>query len=318
MRILITIASLLALNGFGQQLPVYSTYVHNPFVLNPAVTGYGMFTDFALQGKRQWTGYDDGPFNQILTVHSSINEKPLGVGGSVFNDRQGILNHSGFSTSTAYHLPVGAEAKLGVGVEGSFSFYSLKMDAIDVEDAGDPLLSSNPRSGIVPDLSVGMLLHRGDYMLGVSAQNILTRRADFTGYGLSNLMHVNIFGVLHTQLHDKLEMSPSIYVGLLDPFPAFIDGRITFNYQEKFIFETGYKSNQNLVIGAGIELAENLRFIYNYDWVLSSLRSFSDNSHEIALTYDFYYNPMYKGSKRRYKWIRRIPKPSLDKKLQDL
>ena len=99
MRILIAIAFMvictISLPSIGQQLPVHSSWQHNPYLLNPAVTGYDMFMDFSLQGKKQWAGFKDGPLNQELSLHSSINELALGVGGHFFNDQLGTIKRSG-------------------------------------------------------------------------------------------------------------------------------------------------------------------------------------------------------------------------------
>ncbi len=52
---------LIPLRGFGQQLPVYSQYMMNKFLINPAVAGSEGYTAFNLTSRKQWLGIKDAP-----------------------------------------------------------------------------------------------------------------------------------------------------------------------------------------------------------------------------------------------------------------
>lgn len=311
MRLLIAIAFMvictISLPSIGQQLPVHSSWQHNPYLLNPAVTGYDMFMDFSLQGKKQWAGYKDGPLNQELSLHSSINELALGVGGHFFNDQLGTIKRSGFAVSSAYHLKLGEETKLGFGMEGSFSFYSINQDKLNLRDPNDNLLQSGFKTGLVPDVSAGLLLHRYDYMIGVSVQNILSASGDLgQNYFISDIAHYNVFATYWFSFNDKWSMMPSAQLSYIDGFDVFGDFKVSTYYNEKFILDFGGKTNGDIVLGMGMEVIDYLRVHYIADLVTSPMRSAGGSSHEILLSYDFYYNPLYKGSKRRYKWIDKV------------
>ena len=47
--------------GYGQQLPVYSQYMMNKFLINPAVAGSEGYTAFNLTSRKQWLGIKDAP-----------------------------------------------------------------------------------------------------------------------------------------------------------------------------------------------------------------------------------------------------------------
>ena len=305
MRGLIVIALVLyaaAMNA--QQLPVYSGYVHNPYVLNPAVTGYDNYMDFSLHVKKQWVGLENAPFNQILTVHSSINQSNIGFGGGVYNDQLGTIRNQGFLFSGAYHLPVGESARLGMGISGSFNYYRIDQSKLIVQDQQDLLLTVNPNTGLVPDFSFGWLLHRDDYYFGVSFQNVLETSKPIGSLALSNLRHVNVMGQWFTQVSDAIGLAPAAYISYVQGFPLFADFRIVADYYQIFDFEIGIKSTKDLVFGVGMEVIEDLRINYIYDLVLGGIGG-NAGSHELVLSYNFYYNPAYKRSKPRYKWIRK-------------
>lgn len=315
MRIIVGVI-LICISGFsfGQQLPVFSQWQNNLYTINPAIAGYDMYMDISLHGKKQWVGLENSPFNQMLTVHSSINEMPIGVGGGFFNDNIGTIKHSGFMGTFAYHAKVGEETKLGFGITSRLSFYGIDLDKVAVTDNNDPLLSSNMRSGLVPDISFGVLLHRYDYFVGLSAQNLLSSKVGFDpNYQIADIMHLNMMAGWRIEANQAIGFTPAIYVSRIESYPIFVDFRFSSHYNNRFDFDLGYRSSGDVILGVGIEIIDYLKFHYAYDIITSNLRSGTSGSHEILLSYDFYYNPLYKGSKKRYKWIKKGPKPKLDK-----
>ncbi len=45
----------------GQQVPLYSQYLYNKFLINPAVAGSDGYTSFNLTAREQWVGYSGAP-----------------------------------------------------------------------------------------------------------------------------------------------------------------------------------------------------------------------------------------------------------------
>jgi len=298
--------SLLSIQLGAQQLPVFSAWQQNLYTINPAIAGHDVYMDISVHGKKQWAGFENSPFNQMLTTHSSINELPIGVGGGVFNDQLGTIKQSGFMATGAYHFNLNETLKLGFGITGRMTFYGLNTDKLQLAQTNDPLINANIRSGITPDVSFGMLLHHDDFSFGLSAQNMLNTKAEFnSSYRVFNLAHYNATGLWHFYLSNTFILSPAVYVSYIKEYPVFVDFRTSLQYNDRFYFDLGFRSTGDIVIGAGIEILDNLKVHYNYDLVTSILRVGTSGSHEILMSYDFYYNPLYKKSKKRYKWIKK-------------
>ena len=68
---LIFVVSLPVLS-YGQDLPLYSQYVLNPYLLNPSMTG--MLHDGILQttNRIQWTNIEDAPTQQFYQLSAGI------------------------------------------------------------------------------------------------------------------------------------------------------------------------------------------------------------------------------------------------------
>jgi type IX secretion system PorP/SprF family membrane protein len=123
---------LLAGNIVAQQLPQFSQHMYNKQVLNPAVTGSEMFIVTQLTHRSQWVGFGNSPTTQLLGLHSSINHKKFGLGGYIFNDSYGPFNNLGFNGSYAYHLNLSRKTKLGFGLSGSVSQFSINNNKIEL------------------------------------------------------------------------------------------------------------------------------------------------------------------------------------------
>src|ERR1035437_10109597 len=56
----------------AQQLPLYSQYSFNAFLLNPAVAGAEGYTAINLTSREQWLGIEDAPRTYALSLQTRI------------------------------------------------------------------------------------------------------------------------------------------------------------------------------------------------------------------------------------------------------
>jgi type IX secretion system PorP/SprF family membrane protein len=76
----------------AQQLPLYSQYMMNAFLLNPAIAGSVDYFPVRLTARQQWVGINDAPSTQALSAHYLFEYQKLGVGGYIFNDQFGPMS----------------------------------------------------------------------------------------------------------------------------------------------------------------------------------------------------------------------------------
>jgi type IX secretion system PorP/SprF family membrane protein len=95
----------------AQQLPQYSQYMMNKFLINPAVAGSEGYTAFNLTAREQWIGFEDSPRtyalsaqtrvlkNSFISKGASVRKKrtgasrggKVGLGGYIFTDHSMLL-----------------------------------------------------------------------------------------------------------------------------------------------------------------------------------------------------------------------------------
>jgi type IX secretion system PorP/SprF family membrane protein len=144
------VISLFASSLNAQQVPLYSQYMLNGFLLNPGMAGSVDYIPIRLTARQQWTGIDGAPSTQAISAHSGIMRQKMGVGGYIFNDKFGPISQTGLQLSYAYHLKLNREMKLGLGL--SFKAFQLSLNESDltVIDAGDPSVTGASESTFIP------------------------------------------------------------------------------------------------------------------------------------------------------------------------
>ena len=64
----------------AQQLPQYSNYMINDYVLNPAVAGNNNYFEGKSDNRYQWIGITDAPRTYMLSVHGPHKNQKMGFG----------------------------------------------------------------------------------------------------------------------------------------------------------------------------------------------------------------------------------------------
>jgi type IX secretion system PorP/SprF family membrane protein len=107
--------------SIAQQVPMYSQYIMNGFLINPSFAGRDGYTTVNLTVREQWVGLAGAPStyaasfqtrilkNSYISKSTSVRKKlikptkggKVGLGGYVFNDNNGIMRRSGIQAAYA-------------------------------------------------------------------------------------------------------------------------------------------------------------------------------------------------------------------------
>jgi type IX secretion system PorP/SprF family membrane protein len=290
----------------GQQLPQFSQHMYNQQELNPAVTGSEMYMVAQLTHRSQWVGFGNSPSTQFLGVHSSINHKNFGIGGYLFNDSYGPFSNFGVNGSYAYHINVSRKTKLGFGLSGTVSQFSVNGNKIQLNNDADPLINTTiSESNLKYNGSFGLLLHHEIYYLGISALNIIPQKDklyktnDISG-ALPSVYHFNVIGGIGIGLDKSNTLFPSFLVKYIQNNPVQVDFNLRYIFENAFEFGVSYRTDDAIIGVVNLYIMDDLNIIYSYDFTTSNISKANNGSHEISLKYNLYYDPIYKKQKRRY------------------
>lgn len=294
----------------AQQLPLYSQYVENGFLLNPAMAGSRMYSPLRLSLRQQWAGVEGAPETQALSFNKNLGDKcttcnvmgnPLarrnkqrgvGVGGYFFNDKYGAVSRTGVELSYAYHLQLNrrrygkAGTKLSFGLGGVF--YQYKFDGRDIP-VNDPLYTGSDMVTYVPDANFGVYLYNDDYFIGFSAAHLFESSVKLgDNIYTDNIMMRHFYGTAGYTFHlmDLVDLEPSVIVRKTMNSDMYYDATLKL-YINHFWMAASYRSNDQIVGMIGVSY--NQYYIgYSYDHYTNNLiADSSDGTHEITLGINF-------------------------------
>lgn len=306
----------------AQQLPLYSQYMMNGFLLNPAVAGSDGYTTFNVTAREQWVGFENAPTTHSFSVQSRILKKSyilkaisvrkklykpstkgrVGVGGYIFNDKNGLVNRTGIQLTYAYHIWMD-ETQLSFGLSGSFFQFKLNAEELSFYDEREPLVTSGDlRKAIyVPDANFGVYLLNQSYHVGFSVAQLFQSYLKLGNQSLGDyrmLRHYYLTGGYMFDLNEDFQIEPSFLFKTTENWLPQADINLKLYYREDYWVGLSYRTDGALIILGGIRVNQ-FYFGYAFDYTLSSIMKHSIGSHEIMIALKLGDNA------RRYRWMDR-------------
>src|ERR1035437_9119260 len=81
-----------SLNIQAQKAPMYTHYMNNTLVVNPAYAGSRDALTVTAINRMQWVDFEGAPITQSITMHSPLENDHIGLGFSILNDKIGPTN----------------------------------------------------------------------------------------------------------------------------------------------------------------------------------------------------------------------------------
>lgn len=320
---ILVILGFLAAPSSGQQLPLYSQYMMNGFLLNPAIAGSDGYTTFSLTAREQWLGFNQAPKTHALSLQSRLLKrsyiikgrsvynkrfKPartgrVGIGGYIYNDRNGLVNRNGVQFSYAYHIRL-QQSQLSFGLSGSVFQFNLLDDQIWFHDQEiEPLVydGSTRRVLFVPDANFGVYLLNYNYYAGLSVAQLFQSYLKIGNNTFDNyrLLRHYYFTTGYTfDLGNGFALEPSLLLKTTETWRTQLDINTKILYQQDLWLGASFRTGTSLILMGGFRVNQ-LYFGYAFDYTLSSIMKYSLGSHEVMIALKLGDNA------RRYRWLER-------------
>ena len=295
-KVLVLFFVLLSGLAKAQQDPQFSLNMFNIYSVNPAFSGsYDQFNALAIH-RSQWVGYGGGsPTTQHVSVEAPVYFLHGGAGISLVNDKLGNEYSRGVSLSYAYQTKLTKKSELGVGFNVGFMDVGFEGDWVTpgndqgLDDPSIPAIGSND---VVPDLGLGLYYRMKELYIGYSVTHLNQATAVYDNadrdFEFKRHQYLTL-GWLH-ELTSDLVLRPSMHIKS-DQVSTQIDFNVNVNYGDNLWGGMTYRLDDAVVVIAGYNINENLKFGYAYDITTSDLKSESSGSHEILLRYSFKMRP---------------------------
>jgi len=310
----------------AQQVPMYSQYIMNGFLINPSLAGRDGYTSVNLTVREQWTGLPQAPStyalsfqtrilkNSYISKSTTVKKKlvrptrggQVGVGGYVFNDNNGIMHRTGVQAAYSYTIPLSKGddeeiRNLAFGLGLTAYQYAINFEGL-IYDPDDPYLNNYDRSVFIPDFNFGVSYVTPKYYVGFAMTNLMRGSVMFSNDNNNNsnteLGHYFLTGGIKVPLSGNWLLEPSAFIKSSDMLFKALQLDITSRiyYKNDYWAGLSWRTNDAIIMMLGLKY-DRFYFAYALDFTLTDIRKQSLGTHEFSLAVKF------GTSARRYRWV---------------
>ncbi|MGF1638202.1 MAG: type IX secretion system membrane protein PorP/SprF [Cyclobacteriaceae bacterium] len=272
----------------AQQEVMYSQYMLNPFVINPAYAGSHESASANLIARKQWAGMEGAPQSQFFSLHSPLKNERAGLGIIVANDRVGVTDQTGVYGAYSYKIPF-QKSNLMMGLQMGFSSARINYSRLRIEDATDDNLTTDVINSYTPTVGTGLFYYSERFYAGLSIPQFMR----YNGFSEQNISNANqeryyMFNTGYVfDLSRTLKLKPNVLVQKAVGQSWEYDLNLNLLINEVLWLGVSNRSFNSLGTLLDLQLTRQLRFGYAYNWALNEIKYANDGSHELMLNYNF-------------------------------
>lgn len=269
----------------GQQDPLYSQYILNPFVLNPAYAGITNNLNTSLSFRQQWAGLEGSPRTINFNSHMSLVHNTVGAGLIFVSDKIGNRTINEVMTGGSYRITISKGKTLMMGLQAGVTNYQIDNSGILLYDISDPLFQGKV-SESRPTLGAGIILKDEKFLIGFSVPRILASTFEMGGLQTSLYSrHYYLMGSYSFFLSKDIRFKPSTLFKVVESAPLSADLNASLIIRKNY--QAGLLTRNFNTYGAFLQMSIKDSLVIGYVFEVPSGNSVSTNfsTHEIMLGY---------------------------------
>lgn len=276
----------------AQQDPVYTQYMNNLMSVNPAYTGVRGVGSTSMLFRKQWMNFNGSPISSSITLGLPIDSLHIGAGFDFLYDNIGPLTTTAIFLDYSYRIQITESTQLSFGLKGGFNFVQANLKELYRHDYDDQyILEYGDFSRLMPNFGIGLFWFSKDFYVGLAIPRLLQNKyyKDVTIVEAANReeRHYFLNGAYQFRLSEQIVFKPGITTILVAGAPATADFDLSFMYMDKFWFGAMYRISDALGAYVQLQVQENLKIGFSYEYPHTSLNEFNNGTIEVMLRYDF-------------------------------
>jgi type IX secretion system PorP/SprF family membrane protein len=273
---------------------MYSQYVFNQLLINPAYAGAREVLCATALYRNQWVNIPGAPKTGVFSLDSPIKNQKVGLGLNVIFDKIGVTAHTGISGIYSYKLYFERSA-LSFGLQMGAGFYNSTNTVVKYSDNSqiDPAFQQDYHK-VLPTFSFGTYYQSDRFFAGISVMDILGKSIQNELYpNMSNDLNISVVshyffnaGYLIDVAPD-IRLQPSFLLKFVVGAPLEADFNAVISLWDILAFGASYRSYASLDLLTQVKMNNRLSLGYSYEYSTNELSNFTSGSHEIVLRYQF-------------------------------
>lgn len=272
--------------AFAQQRPVFSQYMFNGLVLNPAYAGNQKQFSASVLHRDQWVNIEGAPKTQSFITHTAFKDWPVGVGFMLSRDQIGVHDDYSMYGSYAYKIRTSA-GTLAMGLQAGFNYTISDFKKLRVFDLSDPNFAARI-TRFNPNFGTGAFFSNKTTYAGISIPYIINNKVYDKEDIISEAKEARYYfitgGHIFT-LSEMLKLKPSTLLRFQEGQPVGVDLNANLFIDDVVNVGASYRSGDSMIFLFEILVNQNFTFGYAYDRTISRIVNYTDGTHELMLTY---------------------------------
>lgn len=292
--IVLTFALVSAIAAEAQFDPMFTQYMFNELVINPAYAGSRECLSTTAFYREQWVGLDGAPSTITASLHAPLMQQKIGAGISILNDKIGVSNRTGVNLNGAYRIQMDNNT-LSFGLQ--LGVVSLSENLANLQLSADNQFAASTGKKTAPNFGFGAFYTAPKWYVGLSIPRMLKNRLDVaSGSGeVKNTLDMSDFHYFITggavfDIAPTVKLRPNLMLKTVSGAPMEMDLSANALFNDFIWAGLSYRTGDAIAMLLGANVTRQLRIGYSYDYSLSALQDFNTGSHEIMLGYDFNYS----------------------------
>jgi type IX secretion system PorP/SprF family membrane protein len=304
----------------SQQLPSFSQYTFNSFLLNPAVAGAEGYTAVNTASKIQWAGVEGAPITGNISIQGRVSKgthnnkktsakkkyvrsrEKVGLAAGIYYDRAGLIDQTNIFFTYAYHITA-RRSQLSLGATLSIIQFRVNTNLLNDVEQQNNIIGESKLLVYLPDLNLGAYYTNKNMFIGLSVLQLAQGSVHFKNYSGTNnnfviYRHLYLTGGFKYILNNQNAVEPSFFVKVSEEWKMQMDATLRYIYNDSYWIGLAYRTRSTYIISLGLKV-EKLYFGYAFDYGRKGVISKSYGSHELMVAYKF------GGNVNRYKYLNR-------------
>jgi type IX secretion system PorP/SprF family membrane protein len=292
-------------NKISLGYPIYSQYLQNGLVINPAYAGTRGALSAFLSYREQWRETEGSPVIQSVSLHTPLKNDKVALGIMAQFMQYGYTKSTSIYADYAYHIKL-KTGKLSFGLKGGIDLANTDYTGILLTDAGDPVFMADEQPYALPNIGAGVYYFSEKLFAGLAVPKFLNYSKTGTGsvqayHSFNEYDFIFSAGGLIT-FSPFFKFKPSILIDYsLEDTKNLTQLDINGNFILADLIWLGgsYRTTEEVAVGIiQLQLNQQLMLGFSYDYPMGSTNSSLGGSTEFVFRYEFGYkvsaaNPRY-------------------------
>lgn len=288
--VLATVGQSVENSVYAQQDALYSQYMFNPFVINPAYAGTRNSMSAVVLHRSQWVGIAGAPTTQTASIHSPLNKYNIAWGVNLAHDKLGPTRNIIAAVTGAYHLKF-RESKLSFGLRAGIYNTVFNRNILNFKEDGDIMDVGGVTSSLVPSFDFGVYYYKTKFFAGLSWTHLWASPFKFEGFPEETNLYLRTHMMLNMgyvfEFNRKFVLKPSVLIKSTFQSPVNIDICLSAMFYKRFWIGLALRHTSSINLLLDVNVTDFMRIGYSYDFLVNQLANFSSGSHEIFVGFDF-------------------------------